>query len=242
MEAERNDINISPLFNWGKEFTLSSVNGEEITKVYLRLVGDSDMNRARIYALRKSAEKRKNLRTEDSDDKLAFILDKGELERERLIAICVLFASKDLSREAVKNVSVPLPKEPKSDAKIEVLEKYQKLVDDYPKKRENALREYISKEVDRLTAELQKKTDDELYNLYVAYVTDELCEEEMLNSFKEMCTYFGTYKDPQFKERFFNSFEDFANLDGYLKQQFMSTYASLEITTDDLKKLQEATH
>jgi hypothetical protein len=242
MEPEKNDVNISPLFNWGKEFTLTSVNGEEIIKVWLRLVGDADLNRARIYALRKSAEKRKNLRTEDSDDRLAFLLEKGELERERLIAICVLFASKDLAREAIKNVKVPLPKEPKSDAKTELFEKYQKQIDDYPKKREEALRAYISKEVDKLTIELQKRTDDELYNLYINYVTDELCEEEMLAAFKEMCTYFGTYKDPQFKQRFFDSFEDFANLDGYLKQQFMSTYASLDISTDDLKKLQEATH
>jgi hypothetical protein len=241
MIAEKNDIDVSPIFNWGKEFTLSSVNGEDELKVFLRLVGDADFNRARIYALRKSAEKRKRLRTEDSDDKLAFLLERGELERERLISICVLFASKDLAKEAIKEVQVPLPKEPKSDAKTEVFEKYQQAIDDYPKKREDALRKYISREVDRLTEELQKKTDDQLYDLYIAYVTDELCEEEMLTAFKEMCTYFGTYKDPQFKERFFNSFEDFANLDGYLKQQFMSSYASLEITTDDLKKLQQVT-
>ncbi len=60
---DRNDVNISILFNWGKEFILYDENRKELFKVYLRIIGDSDLNKAKVYALRKSAEMRKKLKS-----------------------------------------------------------------------------------------------------------------------------------------------------------------------------------
>lgn len=239
--VEHNDVEISPLFNWGKEFVVLGSNDEPLATLYMRLVGDADLNKARVYALRKSAEKRKALLNEDSDDRVAFIVDKESLDKDKLVGLCTLFASKDLAKQAVKEVKIPIPKEPKSDAPLEKFEKYQKEIDDYPKKREEALRKYITTRVEQTTDEFSKNTIDELYVLYVNYVIDELCEEEMLNSFKDMCTYLGTYKDDTYTTKFFKSFDEFMNLDSYLKQQFVRTYADIDITADDLKKLQRAT-
>jgi len=240
MNAEKNDVLISPLFTWGKEFELVK-DGEVISKVYMRLVGDADLNRARVYALRRSSVKRKNLRDRSSDENLAFIQEEGILDRERLIALCVLFTSKEITQKALKEVSVSFPKEPKSDASLEAFEKFQKQVDDFPDKRDKEYRKFINKEIAVLETRLATKSDHELYLLYIELITNELCEEEMLNSFREMCTYCGSFSDTEYKTRFFSSIEDFLNLDSAIKQDFMDAYQSLEIPTEELKKLREAT-
>lgn len=241
MQIERNEVNVKPLLAWGKHFNILNSKNEVVTEIHMRLVGDADLNRARIYALRKSAEKRKSLRTENSDDRFAFIQERGTLERERLVALCALFAAKDLAKEALKEVNVPEPKEPKADASLEKQELYQKQIDEYPAKVDAALREYINKRIEELTVTYETRTDDELYDMYVGYFTDQLCEAEMLTAFKEMCTYYGTFSDDKFKNRFFESFEEFVNLDSNLKQQFIGGYESLEINPEELKKLQVAT-
>lgn len=240
MNLEKNDVDIKPLFTWGREFNILNANDEVVASIFMRLVGDADLNRARIYALRKSAEKRKLLRTPDSDDRLAFIQEEGTLEKERLVALCALLSTKKLAKEAYKEVTIPEPKEPKADASTEELENYQKEIDEYPEKLDIALREYISKRVDQLTKVFEAKSEHELYTLYVDYFIDELCESEMLTAFKEMCTYHGTFKDNQYKTKFFDSFDDFKNLDGNLKQQFIGAYESLDVSPEELKKLQVA--
>jgi hypothetical protein len=63
----------------------------------------------------------------------------------------------------------------------------------------------------------------------------------MLNKFKEMSVYLGTYKDSEFKERLFKDFEEFENLPNEIKTQFLDNYSVLEISGEDLKKLREAT-
>lgn len=241
MNLEKNDVNIKPMFAWGKEFNLLNNKDEVIATLYMRLVGDADLNRARIYALRKSAEKRKALRDSDSDDHLAFIQERGTVDKERLVALCSLLVSKDLAKQAVKEVTIPQPKEPKADAKTEAFEIYQKEIDEYPAKLDVALREYITRQVDNLTKYYNEKSEDELYDLYVEYFVDQLCDAEMLSAFKEMCTYYGTFKDPNYKERFFESFLEFTNLPEDVKSQFIGAYDSLEVTPDELKKLQVAT-
>lgn len=60
MNAERNDVDIFRLFHWGKEVTIFDKYGNELTNVYMRLVGDAELNLARVFAIRRSAELRKS--------------------------------------------------------------------------------------------------------------------------------------------------------------------------------------
>jgi hypothetical protein len=242
MNPERNDVNIAPLFSWGKSFELVDQDDMPLMEVHMRLVGDADLNRARIYALRTSAEKRKSLADKNSDDHIAFIQEEGALERERLLGMCVLFSSKDISQRALREIKIPFPKEPRSDAKQEDFEKYQEKVDKYPEVREAAIREFVKKELTLLEEKFKGYSDHDLYLTYVELVTNTLCEEVMLSAFTEKCAYFGTYKDKEFKTRLFKDFEDFQNQDGYLKEQFIIAYEALEIPTGELKKLREAVH
>jgi hypothetical protein len=241
MTIEKNDVDISKLFNWGKIFVLTNDVGDVKSTVYMRLAGDADINRARVYALRKSAELRKKLREESSDEKLAFIQDKELLNKERLVAILSGLSLRTITHQAMKETKLPFPKEPKSDATLEQFEKYQKEVDDYPEKKDKELRKFIEKELTKYKKTLERKSEDELYSSYVTEITNELCEQEMITSFREMCTFYGCYSDENFSERLFTNFEKFTNLNTDIKQQFLNAYQSLEMGTEELKKLQVAT-
>ncbi len=239
--VEKNDVDISALFNWGKIFALTSETGELETHVYIRLAGDADINRARVYALRRSAELRKKLREENTDERFAFIQDRELMDKERLIAVLSGLSLRTITHQAIKEIRLPFPKEPKSDAALEEFEKFQKEVDSYPEKKDKELRKVIEKELVKYGKKLEKLSEDELYTAYIVEITNELCEQEMINAFREMCTFFGCYKDGRFKDKLFSSFEEFTNLNTHTKQEFLSAYQSLELGTEDLKKLQEAT-
>ena len=66
MEIEKNDVDISKLFNWGKAFEIVGEDGV-VDVVYMRVLGDADINKARVFALRESAKLRRALRNPDSD-------------------------------------------------------------------------------------------------------------------------------------------------------------------------------
>ena len=63
----------------------------------------------------------------------------------------------------------------------------------------------------------------------------------MLNNFRDICCYYGTYKDENYSERYFNSTEDFQNLPSSIKADFINAYVGLEITSEELKKLRGVT-
>jgi hypothetical protein len=231
---ERNDISLDRLFSWRKEFTIIDNDGREGT-VYIRLAGDADINRARTFALRKSAEMRKKLRDVNSDERFAYIPDKSLIEKNYLVESLILYSVREATLEAYKEVKIEQPKEPASDATLEDQEKYQKEIDEYPKKVQDAVKKFVEKELDKKRKSFSKAEFDTLYSELETLITTQQCETEMYNKFKEMCVYLGIYKDSEYKEHLFTSFSDFENLPTETKTKFMEYYNSLEINTDDLK-------
>lgn len=238
MSVEKNDVDISSLFHWGEKFT---IQGKKKVTVYMRLVGDAELNRSRVYALRKSAELREALKTEGSDMRRAFIPNKSDFDKAKLTELIIIYSMRDISRVAMDSVQLAYPKEPSADSSLEKLEQYQKEVDAYPKKKEAEIRKAIEKEMTKRRKELSGVEEDRLFDVLETSLIAELCEKEALSSFNEMCTYFGSFKDENYKERLFESFDSFDNLPTDIKKQFIEFYSSLEIGTEDLKKLPEAT-
>jgi hypothetical protein len=234
---ERNDVDISKLFAWSREFPLK-VEGKEY-KVYVRLVGDAELSRARTFAFRKSAELRAKLRKEDSDERWAFIPQEDGVSQEELASLMTLAYTRYFTEDAIKEIKIILPTEPDSDASLEAKEEYQKEIDGYPIKRNTMIREFVEKKIEEKRAELAKTSKEQLYKDYVKILIDQLCENEMFSKFREMCTYFGIYKDKKFQNRLFGSFEEFSNVSPGIKEQFMEFYNDLEINGEELKKLPE---
>ena len=237
LSIDKNDVDISKLFQWKAKFTVYDDRAGNSIETFVKVVGDTELNRARVYALRKSAELRKKLKTEDSDERLAFIPEIEFLDKQILLENLVLYMTKQLTLDTIKEVKVPLPKEPKTDASLEAQEKYQKEIDDYPEKREQEIRKVVEKKLSIARKNMDRKSKEELFKEFESHHINYLCENEMVSSYREMCTYFGTYKDENCKERLFPTFEDFQNLPSEIKIQFLENYSALEIGGEDLKKL-----
>jgi len=233
--VERNDVDISRLFAWSKEVIITGRKEKEI-KVYLRLLGDADMNRTKIMALRKSAELRRALKDPDSNERLAFIPYKEELTKETMTESILLFSIREFTQQAIREAIPATPKEPSSDASTEKLERFQKEVDEYPKKRENALREFVEKLTDKKREEFLQKTEEELYTTYQGILIKELCEQELLKKFREYCLFFGIYSDKKMAIKFFDSIESVENLPTEVKEKLISEFTLLEIESEELKK------
>jgi hypothetical protein len=235
--VERNDVNIAPLFAWSREL---EVTWDDVkVPVFMRILGDADLNRARVAALRKSAELRKKLRNTDSDERWAFIKDIDEISMEQLAAVIAVFSMRELSEKALPKLKIKAPKQPRSDAKTAAHEKYQEEIDSYPERRQAELRSILEKDVDALKKSLEAQPKELVHSKYVSIMIEEMCEQELLREFKAQSTYFGTFKNEQLTERLFSSYEEFSNLNPDLKQQFMAEYAQLEMSGEELKKLQQ---
>jgi len=235
MSVERNDVNISKLFMWGKEFEIE-VNNSENAKVFIRLIGDSDLNRARVYALRCSSTLRKSLKDKNSDEHAAYIPESDSVEKDVLVEALVSMTIRDYAQEAVKEIDIPYPTEPASDAKLEKHEQYQAKVDAYPEKKQKAVEDYITKKTDARRVELLELEKEVLFGLYEGLIISELCETEMIKKFREFCTYSGIFTDEKYTEKLFSSLEEFQNLPFEMKEKFLNAYRELEIEQDELKK------
>jgi hypothetical protein len=233
---EKSDVNVSTLFNWGKEFSLVDRNGGEIYKVYIKLIGDAEYGKSRVMALRKSAELRKKLNNPESDERLAFIPEKEFIEKDKLVELIVIYSMSELSKVAKKQMLIVYPMDIPSDATLEQQEEHQAIIDNFDKKYMDTFNESLSKVIDEKKAELNKFDADQLYNDLVSNLINQLCEQELNTRFMEYCTYFGSYSDPEFKNRLFGSIDEFNNLPTEIKNQFIKHYNSLEINSEELKK------
>lgn len=240
MHPEKNDININKLFDWGNKFEIKRGN-EVLVNAYIRLIGDADLYKARVFGLRSSTDLRKRLKDKNSDEYIVFISFADELDdKTGLINLLTSVMTHQVAQEALKEIRLPMPKEPKSDASLEEQEKFQAEVDSYDERRNELVGELILKKLNQLQEFYDQKSLEDLRKIYVTELTKELCEREMMSKYKEMCVFLGTYKDENYSEHLFNSFEEFTNLVPEIKAQFIDAYDVLDLNIEELKKSLEA--
>lgn len=241
MTVEKNDVDISKLFIWGKKFEIVGEDEGTQAVVYMRLLGDADVNRARVHALRKSRELRLKLLDPNSDERTLYLQTPDELTEEDLHNYIVMFSMREITSNAYKEVRVERPKPPKSNASLKKMEEYQHQIDLYSGKVEVTIKEYIKKEVDKMREFLTKEDKETLYKRYVNSLIEEFCEQEALRAYKDMELYLGCYIDEDYKVRAWSTFEEFQNLPTEVINNFRAAYDTLEVKMDELKKLREAT-
>jgi hypothetical protein len=233
-DIEKAEVDISKLFNWKKEFKFSY--NDKKYSAFIRLIGDAELGRARVFALRKSAELRKKLRNTDSDEALAYLPSRDGTTKEELINGLLVTFTREFTTDAFRELKFNLPAEPNSEASLEQREKYQAEIDEYPIKRETAIREYVDKKLEKAKKDLEALDEDTLYKQLINGLINQFCENEMINKFREQCAYYGIYKDREYSIRLFNSFEDFINLPSDIKAQFIDFYFELDMDSENLKK------
>lgn len=240
-EIEKNDVDISKLFLWNREVEIKNDAGEVLKTVWMRLVGDADLNRARVISLRESSKIREALKTENSDEHMAYIAPLKFSNKENIIAGIKLLNMGDYMDEARTGVIVKFPVEPASDASLEEQEKYQKTIDEFPLRWDKDLDKELKKIDKRESAKLSELDEETLKKEYVDKLIGYICQSIMNSTFHSYCTYFGTYEDQKFRRKAFRSYDDYSNISPKTKQQLEDAYKELEIAVPELKKSQGAT-
>ena len=232
---ERNDVDVAKLFRWKKEVTILDEDEEPILTAYIRLVGDADLNRARVFAIRSSKDYRRILKDLDSDERIALIPEKDELTKDATIDSIVIYSMRDFALDANDQVKIKEPKELTSIATLEDQEEFQEDVDQYPENKKEAIEKYVEQKIEDKRKELSKREFDDMYPELVTKIIDQYCENKMFESFREYSVYLGAYTDKKYTTKFFKNFEEFANLPTIIKDQFELAYSNLELGIDELK-------
>jgi len=233
---EENDVDISKLWLWKKEVSIVDDKGQVILRAYLRLPGDAEVNRARVFALRKSAELRSKLKDKSNEERFAYIVMPDLLPREDLEAFVLSLYSREYGMEAARTVDIPIPPKPDEDADLSLHEEYQKKVDAWVLQRYEKIKSFVTSKLESVSKDLKDMSDEDLYKVYESKSTNILCEQEAADRYKDMCVYFGLYKDSKYVIKLFNDFSEFENLPIFIKEQFYKEYDSLDVVTPELKK------
>lgn len=241
MDIEKSDVDLSKLFRWEGEVEIKDHRGDVATKVYMRIVGDKDLNQARVFALRQSSELRAKLKDETSDEYQAFIREALSADSENIVAGIKLLSMEEITNDARKNAVIKFPKEPDSDASLEEQEKYQQEVDEFPEKFGELVRDEADKILKTLEKRLKKLSEDELRKEYLEKTINYVCTQEMNRSFVDKCVFGATYRDSKFKKKYFQTFEEYENLAPEVKEQLRDGYQNLELGMQEIKKSPEAT-
>jgi hypothetical protein len=233
---EQSDL-IAKLFTWSHELHLTGLMNTEVLTVYQRLVGDLDIQKARMTALRYSRELRVQLRDENSDAYVVYLSPVHDLDRDSITTLIMIDNVLPIRSKIEKDFYYVEPKEPDSDeATTEDFEEYAKKWASWEKEREDLLNKKLVKAMDDLKAELDAKSSEELFRQAKQVRLESLCDQELKTKFIEMCTWLGTYSDKNYKQRLFPSFNEFLSQPENLKTQLLNGYAELEMSTIGLKE------
>ena len=233
-DIEKNDVDISKLFAWGMSMDLPTPKGNRT--VWIKILGDADVNKARIYALRKSAEMRRKMVDVDSDERVALIPLLDTANKNEVVELLLTLRVKEISEVAVESVELKYPAEPKSDASLEKQEKHQEVIDNFPEYVAELHRKAIDKEVTKERKRLKKLSTEELENLHIETLVGHVCETEMYKAFQDRSVWLACFQDEKYILPLFTEFDDFLNLPTDVKNQLVDFYGTLSIDIDTLKK------
>lgn len=233
-------VSIKELFTYKKDVEIKNRSGEKAT-IWVKLMGESDLNESYRLARVASSKKRELLRDPESVDYQDEIAPLSELTREELEQM-ILGAKKNrfIAESFVKVDREELPEidEVSSTPDAPTLEeqeildkKFEEQKDDYEKR----LDQYVEDRLAEVIALLKEKTDEEVIKE---------AQDEMVNILPLQTFFFelnaqkgfrGTYEDKECKKRIFDNVDDYKSANDALKKQVLDAYTQLEIGADDIK-------
>lgn len=236
MNIEKNDIDISKLFEFSRKFTLTGVDGTEFI-TYVKIIGDEDLNRVRVHAIRESSKLRKNLYDTKWEDREAYLPDISKYKKDRIINVVVSLELQDITDKAIKKVDIELtrPKELGSEPTLKEQEEYQEAVDKWPEDFNKMVTDIVTESLEKKRKELGKATKKLLLEFYQDALVEASCNQILNKRFGEESSYLGTYIDEDFSIRLFSTLEEFLNTSTKLKDLIITNYRSLELSSQDLK-------
>lgn len=231
-------MNISKLFKWKKEYTIVGRNGDplindsgEEIRVYLRVIGDNDLDRARKYALRQT----RKLRASYQKDSAQILPDFNEFSIEELATLIVLNEASTIYKQAERDTTIKFPQD-KESFNVEDAEIYVKERDEYFENLAAKVDEEAQKLLTQRVEYYKTLSHEELSRRAEKAYIDKIIEGDLSKISNDAILYFSVYEDEECTKKIFESIDDVRNAAPMLKEQLYTEYSKLVLTDLDLKK------
>lgn len=233
---------LTDLFLYKKEVEiLNPVTQKPVKKVWVRVLGDYDLNQAYKASRIASANKRKALRDPESDDYKDEVLGVAELPNGDQIELIKTARTSGFIAEAQSTIERPeLPdlEEVAVDpdaANLEDLEKLDSAENQTEKRYKEKLQEYVDAKTLELTKTLEVLTKEELLKITQLEISNVIPFSVFMEELSNYKILFGTFQDRACKIREFVNKEDYQNLPRPIKDQLIKVIGELEISGEDIK-------
>lgn len=232
---------ISELLRWKKKVDLVDEKGNFLATVYLRVIGDTDLQEAYKLSRLASSKKRaalRNVDTIDYQDEILTFKDASEEECKALIkaargnnwvseaySVVVRPDEVKLSEVAIDPDAPTLEEQEKLDIENKKIDdKYQEDLDAYMKQKE------VELDADLATLDLEA-----LRVLAQVEATQILPLTVFINELQDEKTWRACYNDKEYKERAFTSLAEFRETKEFLRNQLIAAYQELEVGVEQIK-------
>jgi hypothetical protein len=233
---------LTDLLLYKKEIeVINPSTNKPLKMVWVRVLGDFDLNRAYKLARIASSKKREALRdpnTEDYQDEVFAVADLERADKEDIIktAKTTIFASE--AQAVVKREDLPTLDEISVDpdaASLEDLELLDKKQLEIEKLYREKLQAYIADKTKELEGELKEKSDEEITKMAQYEISNIIPFSVFMNELTDQKIFFGTFRDKTCKEREFASIDDVKNLPRVIKDKLSEEISSLEMSYEEIK-------
>lgn len=235
------DIEIKDLLKYKSKVKLTA-GSKTLRTVWVRILGDYDLQLSYRLARIASSKRRSLLRTVGTveyADEIAIIPEVNT--REECIDLIKASKSNVFIGEGYANIDrEDLPKmdeiaeEPDAPT-LEEQEKLDALVKKQEQEYQQKIQNYLKDRQEALTAELNPKTDEEIYKMCQFEMSNILALQEFQSELITQKVFRATYLDEKCSKRAFTSIEDYRDSHTAIKNQLITAYNEVEISPDDIK-------
>jgi len=242
-------LKIADLLKWRTSVILLDQNQKPIldeknqpVTVWLRVIGDDDLDKAHRAARLTSSTIRKELKDTKSAlyrDRVAPIKDASKEDCE---AVVLQYRISNLEAEARANVEredLVTLEQVAIDADAATLEEQEKLdaeIQIQEERYEVAVKDYIETRTEIIKAELASMSLEDIRKAGMDEISGVIALSEFFNELMEQKIFRGSFTDKACKERAFDDIEEVKSSASTIRQQLFEAYIELEYSPDQVKK------
>lgn len=240
-------LKIVDLLRWRGSVELKDTDGKPIlydkkpVTVYVRVIGDQDLQNAYKVARVHSAEARKKLRDHESLEFKDQVEPIREATKEECIELILTAREQNFGSDAYANTERPelvRLEEIAVDPDAPTLEEQEKLDATNEKVEQdfqNALKEYVETKKVSTKEELENTELEELRRLTELEVSNITSLGLFLQTVQDYKMIYACYNDKTYRERSFDSIEEWRETPTVIKDQLLAMYSKLEQGSEDIK-------
>ena len=228
------ETDLKKVFRSGQKFVLV-LDDSSYMEIFMKVPSEEDINNARTYSLRESAKYRRSIYEDNDLIEMLLPSDIDKMSKEDIIGNIVSKNIKLLSEKARSNVSrrIKFPKQPGTYSTLEDMEKYQREVDEWPRRFAEELEKELNKLIDIEKRRLDKIDREKLIDMLEKSIIDEYVSIFNLQRFLDYILYRIVYVD---NKRMFESPEEVRNIPINIRSQLIDFYYDISLDTGYLKK------